>query len=158
MATITTRRATVDDAVAISALTLALSARHIVPDCSPEGAAKLLASMDVAATEARLRAAYRAWIATDGDALVAVLVLRPPRHLYHLFVADTWQRQGLALQLWDTACAVLLAEGAEPITVKASRHAVAVYERLGFIRDGEEHGADGVPSIPMRWWLEPRPE
>ncbi|WP_386810911.1 GNAT family N-acetyltransferase [Lysobacter koreensis] len=147
------RRATSDDAAAISALTSRLALRHIVPDCSAAGAARLLASMDAAATGTRLRGDHRAWVAIDAEvhALVAILVLRPPHHLYHLFVADDWQGRGLARRLWAQARTVLLAEGVGMVTVNAARGAVPAYKKLGFHRHGQATGDNDIPSLPMQW-------
>ena len=69
------------DAAAISALVTGLSERWIAPDCTPDGASILLASMGVDATEERLRGdGYRCVVAEfERGGLVGVAALVAPR-------------------------------------------------------------------------------
>jgi GNAT superfamily N-acetyltransferase len=143
------RDAVPDDAAAISALVAGLAQRWIVPDCSAEGAATLLASMAPERTRERLHEGHRYVVAERGGRLVGVAALRLPSHLYHLFVAEHAQRQGLARRLWEAVR--VHADPAAPVTVNASRHARAVYDRLGFEPVGEERFDRGICSTPMRW-------
>ena len=143
------REGTPADAAAISALTTVLTSRWIASDCTPEGATTLLASMAPEATEARLRDGHRYLLAWRGDALVAVAALRLPAHLFHLFVVEDAQRQGLARRLWMALQAQL--DPAVPVTVNASRHALAVYRRLGFEATAQERCDNGIVFTPMVW-------
>ncbi|HZX78908.1 GNAT family N-acetyltransferase [Lysobacter sp.] len=107
------------DAAAISALVTGLSERWIAPDCTPDGASILLASMGVEATAERLRGdGYRYAVAELDGQLVGVAALRRPAHLYHLFVLGHGQRGGLARRLWDRVR--VHAAPDEPTTVNAS--------------------------------------
>lgn len=146
------RRATPADAAAISQLTTALAQRWIVPDCSPEGAEHLRTSFATDPTAQRLAGDYVYYLAEDAGDVVGIAAIRPPAHLYHLFVADRMQRQGLARALWNAARRDFFATHAfAPVTVNASRVAVQVYERLGFVAQGAERVHNGVPSTPMLW-------
>ncbi len=148
---IVVRAATVADAAAISALTLASMQRWIAGDCTPEGAASLAALMTPEATHQRLTGdAYRTWVAQRDGAIVGVAALRLPAHLYHLFVADHAQRLGIARQLWD-ALRRDVPSGPDGFSVNASRQGLAAYRRLGFIADGPETVEHGIPATPMHW-------
>lgn len=138
------------DAAAISALVTGLSERWIAPDCTPDGASILLASMAVEATAERLRGdGYRYVVAERDGQLVGVAALRRPAHLYHLFVLEHLQRQGLARRLWDRVRAHAPPSG--PVTVNASRVAIPAYRRLGFERAGDERFERGIRYTPMLW-------
>ena len=143
------RPAVPGDAAVISVLVRGLAQRWIVADCSEEGAATLLASMSEEKTRERLREGYRYVVAErDGD-IVGVAALRLPSHLYHLFVAEHAQRLGVARRLWDAVREH--ADPDAPITVNASRHARAVYDRLGFVEVESEQLDRGVLRTPMIW-------
>ena len=138
------------DAAAISALVTELSERWIVPDCTRDGAAILLASMAADATAERLRGDGYRYVVAELDArLVGVAALRRPSHLYHLFVLEQAQRRGVARALWERVR--VHADPSGPVTVNASRVAVPVYLRLGFGPAGTEQFERGIRSTPMQW-------
>ncbi|MDI9240325.1 GNAT family N-acetyltransferase [Lysobacter sp. LF1] len=137
------------DAAAISVLVRGLARRWIVPDCSEEGAAALLESMSEEKTRERLQEGYRYVVAERGDRIVGVAALRLPSHLYHLFVAEEAQRLGVARRLWESVREH--ADPAAPVTVNASRHARAVYDRFGFVEVQPEQLDRGILRTPMIW-------
>ncbi len=143
------REATVADATAISALVCGLTRRWIAPDCTPDGAAQLLQMLAPEPTAKRIDEGFRYVVAQRGHVLVGVAALRQPAHLFHLFVAEEAQRQGLARRLWQTVQAWV--EVPAPITVNASRHALAVYRKLGFEATGPELCEHGIVFTPMLW-------
>jgi ribosomal protein S18 acetylase RimI-like enzyme len=115
--------------------------------------------MTPAAIERLLDGGYRYFVAESGNRLAGVVATRDDRHLYHLFVATDFQRQGLARRLWEAAQAACVANaGTTEFTVNASRYAVAAYERLGFVVVGEQQASNGVLSIPMKLSLAAKPE
>ena len=50
-------------------------------------------------------------VAEDAGRLVGVVAVRDNKHLYHLFVAEPHQGQGLARELWSVAKAACVAAG-----------------------------------------------
>jgi GNAT superfamily N-acetyltransferase len=146
------REASVADAEEISALVCELTRCWIAPDCTPEGAARLLQMLAPEPTATRMADGFRYLVAQRGDELVGVAALRPPAHLFHLFVAESAQRQGLARRMWQTVqgC-VAEANPTMPITVNASRHALAVYRNFGFEATAAEVSEHGIVSTPMLW-------
>jgi GNAT superfamily N-acetyltransferase len=146
------RPATAADATRISDLLSSLSRQFIAHEFTDEGRERLLNSLTPAAIERLLEMGYRYFVAESGRSLAGVVATRDDRHLYHLFVAIEFQRQGLARRLWEFAqydCAAR--SGSTEFTVNASRFALPAYERLGFVRVGEVQETGGVVSVPMKF-------
>ncbi len=148
------RPATAADHTAISALLLPLVDKFIAPDCTPEGSALLRESMQPEAILAYLHADYRYWLAEDNQGLAGVIAVKGQNHLYHLFVAERAQGQGLARKLW----ASLLANCPEQdeFTVNASLYALPMYQHLGFVAEQGQRERMGIVDVPMRLILRPR--
>lgn len=145
------RHATSDDAGPVSALIEGLSGPLLAcPD--GHGAEPFLASIGATAIAGNItRARFRYWVADTGRGPAGVIALRDCNHLYQLFVAQAYQRMGLARRLWSTAHAAALQAGNPGnFTVNASLNAVVVYQRFGFIATGPEIRSHGVVFVPMR--------
>lgn len=97
------RCATVEDAPAISALVTASAREHIVSSLSDAGLSHLLSEVTPENQADRIRTGYQYFIATESDTLVGTAAIRPPSHLYHLFVDTQHQRRGIGRQLWNHA-------------------------------------------------------
>ena len=144
------RAATVEDAPAISSFDLELSDPfYSQPDRS--GAELFTQSVGEAAERRYLGAEnFKFLVATTESELVGVGALRDGSHLFHLFVAEPFQRKGLARQLWGEIAEESLRQGrASRFTVNASLNAVAVYERFGFLPVEKVVSAHGVCFQPM---------
>eukprot|EP01041_Mallomonas_annulata_P014620 gene14620-31104_t len=142
------RPAKTQDADAISALINA-SAHHFLLEPSASGAERFLAGITPQAILGYITSSnFRYLMAEDGTELAGAVALRDGRHLFHLFVAPTHQRQGLARALWEAA-----KQGAATdlkiFTVNASPNAVAVYERFGFAATGPRTAMNGIAFVPM---------
>jgi GNAT superfamily N-acetyltransferase len=145
------RDATASDAIGISALVSSLAREHIASSLGDGGLETLLASMDAESTRQRIADGWLHLVAFKCDQLCAVIVVKPPQHLYHLFVRSDLHRTGLATKLLDAADARVRRTTGSPIaTVNSSLNAVAAYERFGFELDGDVADAHGVPFQPMR--------
>lgn len=145
------RQATPDDAGPVSALIQALSGPLLA---SPDGhgAEPFLASISMTAIAGIIASTrFRFWVVDTGLDPVGVVALRDCNHLYHLFVAQAFQRTGLASRLWSTAHAAALQSGNPGnFTVNASVNAVPVYQHFGFLATGPELRSHGVVFVPMR--------
>lgn len=140
------RPARVSDAAACAALVRALTPEAQWPS-PPDGFERFLASV-TAERQAGYIAQYRYWIAEDGAGrLVGLAALRPPRHLFHLFVARDWQDRGLGLRLLRG-----LTAGDEhlPLTLNSSLSAIGFYTRLGFRPTQALQFRDGIRFLPMQ--------
>lgn len=151
------RVADASDHQAISALLLPLVEKFIAPDCSAEGTALLLGSMQPQAILGYLHGDYRYWLAEDAEGLAGVIAIKGRNHLYHLFVAERAQGQGLARQLWLYALAQC-AEGDAPdeFTVNASLYAQSMYQHFGFVAEQGPRERMGITDVPMRLILRAR--
>ncbi|NMH66132.1 GNAT family N-acetyltransferase [Shewanella salipaludis] len=144
------RQATSADIGQISALVTELVTKYIAPDCTPEGAELLLNAMTPEAFEGYLAAGYRYHVADIAGAIVGLVGIRDNAHLYHLFVADSHQGQGLSRRLWELAREVALAAGNEGVfTVNSALNAKDVYLRLGFVPLAGVRERAGIRDIPM---------
>ncbi|HEX2617134.1 MAG TPA: GNAT family N-acetyltransferase, partial [Flavobacteriales bacterium] len=77
--------------------------------------------------------------------------IRDSRTILHLFVADAWQRRGIAQAHWERAKSDLLAAADEvELVVRSSIYAIPVYERFGFKVSGPRVEGAGVTYVPMQ--------
>lgn len=149
------RPASVEDVGAIAALVRGLTEKYITPEFPPEARQRMLGSMSDEATLARLRQGFEHQVAVADDVIVGVVVTRDDHHLYHLYVAETHQGQGVARRLWEYVKAFCIARSdTKEFTVNASNYAVQVYESFGFRRDGPMRNEDGILVNPMILHLE----
>ncbi|MFO1432895.1 MAG: GNAT family N-acetyltransferase [Candidatus Competibacteraceae bacterium] len=143
--------ATLDEAAAISALTTLLAEKFIAHAFSEEGARYLFRSLTPAAIGNALASGFRYHIARNDRQWLGVVGTRDNCHLYHLFVTEPAQGQGLGRSLWAVAKQACREAGhAGEFTVNASRFAVGFYQKLGFEPQGEEITSHGVIAVPMR--------
>jgi ribosomal protein S18 acetylase RimI-like enzyme len=94
---------------------------------------------------------YSYLVAHIAEKLVGVLGIRDHQHLYHLFVAESVQRQGIARALWTYAKTEIMAKTSEvEITVNSSLNAIGVYERFGFTAVGPRVDINGISFVQMK--------
>ena len=144
------RPATLKDADEISALIVALSDPFYLHP-SRAGAELFLASVSSESIRSYVSAANFSYqVAVTESMIAGIVAVRDNSHLFHLFVANSFQRQGLGHRLWSTAKAHALSAGsAGTFTVNSSLNAVPVYETFGFLRSGEIQRVHGVSFQPM---------
>lgn len=143
------RLATAQDAEAISAL-IRGSAHHFLLDANGRGAERFLDGITAQAILACITSANFHYLAAQSGAeLAGAVALRDGQHLFHLFVAPAFQRQGLARALWF-AVKQAADPALEAFTVNSSPNAVPVYERFGFSAVGPLSAANGIVFIPMK--------
>lgn len=127
--------------------------KHVLRHASKEAAQALLASASVESLQRNMADGYQYHVLAAGDAIYGVVGMKPPCHLYHLFVADLMQRQGWGRKLWNAARdGVCLQHSVPPVfTVNAALNAVPFYRVLGFDLTGEAQERHGVSYQPMRY-------
>jgi ribosomal protein S18 acetylase RimI-like enzyme len=146
-----TRFAEKSEAEAISRFVSELTVTHIGSTLQVEGLEHLLRSMDVDSTLTRMTDGFPHWVALEGDAIVGIAVVKPPSHIYHLFVRSDRQRSGIGRRLINEALGFISdRSGKATVTVNSSLNAVDAYRRFGFQSVGDEvvDGA-GVRFQPM---------
>ena len=144
------RLATSDDAAAISAVIL-VSADKLTVHPDGRGAAEFLATLAPAAIDGCIRSTrFRYWVGTIDGVVAGLVAMRDYAHLFHLFVAPAYQRQGLAAQLWAHTRADALAHAdISAFTVNASLYAAPVYRAFGFQDTSQPVEVNGIAFIPM---------
>ena len=144
-------RAAIADAARVSALVRELS-RPFLMSPSGEGAASFLASISETAIRGYVSSGnFEYWIAEQERLLAGVVALRDNSHLFHLFVAKPFQRQGLGGQLWQMVKANAFQSGNPGrFTVNSSLGALPVYEKFGFTANGPVLQTHGVAFQPMQ--------
>jgi GNAT superfamily N-acetyltransferase len=145
------RLAEKSEAEAISRFVSELAVTHIGSTLQAGALENLLRSMDVDSTVTRMTDGFPHWVALEGGAIVGIAVVKPPSHIYHLFVRSDRQRSGIGRRLMNEALSFISDRSARAtVTVNSSLNAVDAYGRLGFRNAGEEvvDGA-GVRFQPM---------
>lgn len=146
----TLRQAQLSDALKMSELITILAKEHILPSCSALGGQRLLAAMNLESMEGYLAGPFRYYLAEQEGVLAGLVGMRDNSHLYHLFVANTHQGQGLARRLWDMAKADCQTRGNQGrFTVNSAINAQEVYLKLGFVALGGIRDNQGIKDIPM---------
>ena len=144
------RSANIIDADKISRLVSSTARDHIGPTLGESGLETLLCSMDLYSTRQRLDDGWPSFCALKDGNLVGVVVVRPPSHLYHLFVSTDFQGNGIGRALFEVADGRAIELAGIPLqTVNSSLNVVAVYEQFGFVPQGQVSEIDGVKFQPM---------
>lgn len=145
------RVATKADISAISDLICTLVTKYVLPSCSTEGAKILLNSMSLQSVESYFDLGYQYSVAVIDEQIIGVVALKNNSHLYHLFVAESHQGQGIAKQLWEqTKVAAINAGNPGTFTVNSALNAAALYRKWGFVDTQEVRQTNGIKDIPMR--------
>jgi GNAT superfamily N-acetyltransferase len=145
------RPAVAADAAGLSELIRSLAKYFLRDPEHPEDAEAFFLTVTPEAMSERLEGDdFRYHVAEQRGELVGCVGMMRGGHLYHLFVAESCHRQGLALRLWEVARRAALAVGEGPaFTVNSSLSAVGFYRRIGFAEDGSVVEKDGLAFQPM---------
>ena len=152
--TLNIRAANPGDVKAMSELMIGLTQKYIAGDCSAEGADHLLQLVAPAAIEVRMQSSYDYHLAEEDHYLAGIIAMKDHKHLYQLFVAETWHNRGVARRLWEFALERSLGQGNPgEFTVNSSMYARPVYERFGFVPTSGKKEDGGVVYQPMKLCL-----
>lgn len=91
------------------------------------------------------------WGAFEADQLRGVIALTDSSHVSLLFVDRACQRQGIAYKLFHLVLADCIRKKIKLVTVNAAVHAVAIYQRLGFVATDTPREQDGIHFVPMQY-------
>jgi GNAT superfamily N-acetyltransferase len=138
------------DIPAAAHLLQALATRYILHECPPEAATHFLSENSEAGLRAFIAQGHVYHVAVVEGDLAGFVAVRERHHLFHLFVAEAYQRRGLARALWETARDAAIAAGGDGgFRVNASNMAVGVYEAFGFVRSAPMQSKHGLFYNPM---------
>ncbi|WP_105259156.1 GNAT family N-acetyltransferase [Pseudoalteromonas sp. T1lg88] len=145
------RKAEISDAKSISELILPLTNKYVCPTCDVSVHSILLDSMSKENIEKYLSTNYDYVVAvTENNEVVGVAGVRDNSHLYHLFVDDNFQGNGLSRKLWETIKEKAIKNGnSGAFTVNSAVNAENVYLRFGFKRTEGIRNQQGMVDIPM---------
>jgi GNAT superfamily N-acetyltransferase len=147
-------RATVGDALEISKLVSKLTESFIAPTCSSPGKELLLESMSEQSIQKYINSGFEYFLIRIDSKIVALIAMKEMSHLYHLFVDESYQGQGLARTLWSFAKNRAVAKyGITKFTVNSSVSSRSVYEKFGFVAIQNERDRNGVVDVPMELLL-----
>ncbi|SFL21113.1 GNAT family N-acetyltransferase [Rhodanobacter glycinis] len=145
-----------DDARAIGVLVRRVARRWILPDQPHDAGVAMLERMSAKVVRERIAIGCRFHLAWLGGTLVGVAAMRDDSHLIQLFVGTRYQGRGIARRLWLRAMRDAVRRASTRcFTLNASRCAVPVYRRFGFVATGPERlSPNGVLSTPMQLLLD----
>lgn len=143
----TIRSATIVDAREIQQLVMSLSKYYLISR-GVDIPQWLLDTLAVEKFEHRIQADnYLNLVCEENGKLQGYISIKNNEHLFHLFVDETCQENGVARQLWEKASDICQAD---VYTVRSSVYAVPVYKRFGFKPVGELVARDGVGYQEMQ--------
>jgi GNAT superfamily N-acetyltransferase len=144
------RDATRRDVQAISDLARSLTEKYVVPEFPGPAREALLLSMGVNGIEKQMDIGCQYHVAEIDGHVVGVVGIKDNKHLYHLFVAEPFQRRGIGRELWSHAMRKCL-EAGNPgeFSVNSSTYAQRAYESFGFVAQAGPLERNGIVSIPM---------
>ena len=127
-----------------------LACEHIIHEFESHAKVHFLTKNNESSIRQFVAEGFRYHVAELSGRIIGFAGVRDNKHLYHLFVANEFQRQGLGRRLWSVARTDCLAAGNPGgFTVNSSNNAVAIYEKLGFVRTAPMQNKDGVLYNPM---------
>ena len=145
------RKATLDDASAVSALILSLAHHFLLRD-DGSGAEGFLRSLEPEAIARNIGAPeLDYYVGTADGQLMGVIAVRRGTHLFHLFVGKPFQRGGVARALWSHVKeAYGWPSASVATTVNSTPSAVSFYQRMGFHTVGARVETKGIAYVPMQ--------
>jgi len=145
------RKAETSDAKAISELILSLTKKYVCPTCDASAHNILLSSMSEDSIEKYLSTNYDYVVAVSTDnEVIGVAGVRDNTHLYHLFVDDNFQGNGLSRKLWEAVKEEAIRKGNNgSFTVNSAVNSEGVYLRFGFKRTEGIRNRQGMVDVPM---------
>jgi len=79
--------------------------------------------------------------------IIGYISLKNPNHLYHLFVSEKFQGNGISRLLWDHVKASI---EEQVFTLRSSIYAIPIYKRFGFVESEKIGVRDGISFQPMK--------
>lgn len=147
------RPAKEEDAKKISDLIIPLCKKYIIDEFEDHAKKKFLLHHNQKAIETHIRAGLHYFVLETRDIIKGVVGIKPPCHLFHLFVDDQFRGSGIGRQLWAFAQQFMLQKyHCEIISVNSSTHAVGFYEKLQFRKISGPRNQTGIISTPMEFY------
>ena len=140
------REASKDDAKNICKLVTSLS-RYYLDEGQSDFPEWFLSTLRVNEFENRLKSAeYYNLVYEVENHIVGYISMNENGHLYHLFVSEQYQGNGIARQLWNQ---ITRKCKSSKYTVQSSMYAIPVYKAFGFNEAGPAGVKGGIHFQPM---------
>ena len=140
------RLANAGDVETISKLVLSLS-RYYLKSCQDELPPWFVSMLSSDAFLKRLHTPSNTTLVGElNEEVVAYGAMNGSHKLYHLFVLERFHGEGLSRKMWTALTAACPSDYYE---LNASVYAIAVYEKFGFIKVGNQQEKDGIQFQPM---------
>lgn len=136
----------IKDLEAASAVCMAAFTKSIADSLSDEGVATFTKVAAPKSFRERMSQDTNTLVAVIEDTVVGVAGLREGHHVSMLFVNPSHQKQGIGTHLLD---ALLLLARSSKVTVSASLPSIPMYEKYGFVQQGEVSETAGLVYQPM---------
>ncbi len=145
------------DAEALSALAVSAARELRETDFSAEGWLNFLNSVSaVELTQKINNPAFSVLRCSAQGRILGFIALKDSEKVDQLFVSAEARKQGVATLLWQSAKAVALhSNAAGRFWVRSSSMAIPVYQRFGFVSEGERASFNGIAFQLMK--LSPGP-
>ena len=145
------RPAQLNDVYAMSSLARLLSKKYITGDFSAEAAKLFLDSLTPETLINNMATDISYLVAEKEGTVIGFVGIKDFYHLFHLFVAEAFQRQGIARKLWQAVMTECLLSGNDgEFTVNSSLYAQPLYEKLGFVAESGPQEKNKILTIPMK--------
>jgi len=93
---------------------------------------------------------YLNYVIEKNNIIIGYISIKNKSHLYHLFVVEKCQGQGVARRLWEHA----MSQCKNTIyTLRSSLYAVPIYKKLGFVELGAAQEKKGIGFQEMKLTL-----
>lgn len=144
------RLAQVNECEALSKIATEAANKFIVGELTVEGREKLLSSLGPASIANDFAAGIMFWVAEQNGRFLGYVAMKPPAHLYHLYVDEAFHGRGVGKALFAEAIRIWSqTHSFDNLTVNASRYAVPIYEKWGFFPTEGLVDRCGVICFPM---------
>lgn len=137
-----------NDIAVASRLIESVSDEYSKDDFSEEGYIRFKEKVLNAGMRKNMEDGFLYWGMIENEGLIGVIAIKPPFHLFNLFVHKEHQRRGVAQALWEH---VLIQLKPQSITVFSSSHAIGLYKKLGFVSSGNKVSNSELICFPMLW-------
>ena len=146
------RLATEKDADSISKLSIEAVLPNGSEDFNEEGWKLFLSFTNVSATRKRLLDENHFTLyCREENKISGMITIFENEKIYQLFVLSQARNKGVARELWNQAERICLDRGNPgDFWVRSSTLAIPIYQKFGFIKEGEREVVNGIRSQVMR--------
>jgi GNAT superfamily N-acetyltransferase len=140
------------DVGTVASLLRVLSEQYILHESSAEARSSFLHENSEVGLRSFMAAGLVYHVAEQDGKLLGFIGMREHKHLFHMFVDEQYQRQGIAKALWAVARQDAMDAGNPGVfTVNSSNYALPVYQALGFVATAPVQRKNGLFYNPMQF-------